>query len=575
MQKRILFIVQVLLFPILVFAQAPYPVNYFGSPVKCDMALVGNFGEIRPNHLHAGFDIKTNCQEGMPIYAVADGYISRIKIGPKGYGKVLYLNHPNGYTSVYAHLQSFNGAIGITAKRIQYANELFEIDTLLNPTAIPVKKGDLIALSGNSGSSEGPHLHFEIRDTKTEMPINPYFFGYSIKDNVKPRITEVAIYPMGKTSTVNGKRVPQKLKPIANKLGYAFKLSDSVLVHGDIGFGIECYDSETGSTNQNAVFSIEVQYLGKRIYYSELEKFTFENARYVNAHVDYAEKQKHNNKIQKCFLAKNNQLGIYKDLANNGIISFTDDVSHWVKFIVKDFSGNTAELILKVKSTSKAPLPETQENKKEICFDCLKDNQYKKEDIEITVPASSLYDDLKFKIQTSPAVKGTYSLLYTIQDANTALQKAYNISIKAVNLPKALQSKALIISINDKGKRNNEGGVYADGWVRTQTKVFGKFAIALDTVAPVIKPVFKVTDKSNVNLKKAKTISFKVSDNLSGLKKYRATIDGKWVLCEYDLKRDLLFYEFDAAILLGKHSFRLEVSDEKNNNAVWSCNFLR
>lgn len=575
MQKRIPFIFLFQVFNMLIFAQAPYPADYFCSPLKCDLTLVGNFGEIRPNHLHAGFDIKTNGKEGMPIYAVADGYVSRIKIGPKGYGKALYINHPNGYTSVYAHLQSFNGVIGAKAKNIQYSKESFEVDSVLNINELYVKKGDLIALSGNTGSSEGPHLHFEIRDTKTEAPINPYFFGYTVEDNVKPRITGLVIYPVGKMASVNGKQLPKKIIPLSNNLGYYFNKSDSVTVHGDIGFGIECFDTETGSSNKNSVFSIEVQSRGKRIYYSELEKVSFENSRYVNAHIDYAEKQKHNAKIQKLFLSKNNHLGIYKEVVNNGVVNFTDDVAHWIKFIVKDFAGNTTELILKVKATSKSNVKVLAENSALLCFDCFKDNQYKKEDIEINVQANSLYDDLDFKIQRLPALKGTYSALYHIQDDRTPLQKAYSLSIKADKLPGSLQSKAFLISINAKGKRIYEGGSYSNSWVSTQTKVFGNFAIAVDTIAPVIKPVFKVIDKTNVDLRKLKQVSFKATDNLSGIKKYRATIDGGWVLCEYDFKKDLMIIELDANLKAGKHTLKLEVTDEKNNTSKWLCMFIR
>lgn len=352
MSKRYFFVVFFLQLICILSAQTIYPTGFFVCPVDCTLNLTGNFGEIRPNHLHAGFDIKTNNHEGMEVYAAADGYISRIKISPYGYGKALYINHANGYTTVYAHLQSLNGAIGTYATTIQFRKESFEIDTLLPVGLLSVKKGDLIALSGNTGGSGGPHLHFEIRDTKTEAPINPYCFGYTVKDKVKPVITELAIFPIGEKATVNGKRTTKKIKPINRNGIYSLNKQDSITVNGSIGFGVECFDSETGSSNKNAVYSIELQSGGKRIYYHELEKFTFENGRFVNAHIDFSETQKHKDILQKSFLSKNNQLGIYKDVINGGVIDFNDDAVHWIKYIIKDFVGNTTEVMLKVRSTS-------------------------------------------------------------------------------------------------------------------------------------------------------------------------------------------------------------------------------
>ncbi|OFY83782.1 MAG: hypothetical protein A3F72_07330 [Bacteroidetes bacterium RIFCSPLOWO2_12_FULL_35_15] len=572
--KRLLLIL-LLFFSIPLISQTNYPINYFASPVNVKITLAGNFGEIRPNHFHAGFDIKTNNKEGMSVYAAADGYISRIKTSPYGYGKALYITHPNGYTSVYGHLLSFDKNIAAYCKTIQYAKESFEIDTLLQPNALLVKKGDLIALSGNTGGSQGPHLHFEIRETSTEKPVNPYFFGYKVDDTIKPTIKEIAIYPLGETASINGKQNIKKIKPVLTKGKYAINKLDSITVNGAIGFGIECFDKETGATGPNGVFSIELQSGGKRIYYHELEKFSFENARYVNAHIDFAEKQKHNDVIQKCFLAKNDQLTIYKNIINNGVLNFTDDSVHWIKFIVKDFVGNSSELMLKVRSTSKIKNTEKVKSTTEIIFDCLKENQFKNEEILITIPAFALYDDLKFIYSKSASPKGTYSNLIHIQNDETPLQKAFSLSIKAINLPDALQTKAAIISINKKGKKNYEGGSCNNSWVTTPTKVFGNFAIIVDTIAPRLKLNLKDDGLKPIDLRMAKAIEIIAKDELSGIKKYRASIDGKWVLCEYELKKDLLFFTFDETVSSGIHTFKIEVRDDKNNLSVLQFTFKR
>jgi hypothetical protein len=556
------------------FSQTPYPTDYFRSPMGGSMELSGNFGEIRPNHFHAGFDLKTDGKENIPIFAAADGYISRIKISTTGYGKALYITHPNGFTSVYAHLNCFDIDIEAFTKKMQYKLETFELDTILSPTHLPIKKGELIALSGNTGGSQGPHLHFEIRDSKTEMPVNPYYFGYLINDTIKPRVTKLAIYPLDETSSVNKKNTAKQIIPIYKKGKYSFLKTDSITVNGTIGFGIECFDLETKSTNPNGVFSIELLVDGKRVYYHELEKFTFEYSRFVNAHIDYAERQTHGSKIQKCFLSKNNQLGIYKDVIDDGKIIFNDDTTHLVTYLVKDYFGNTTEINLKVKSTTQTIIKPTKNTF--VLNNCIETKSFNYPEAIITVPANAAYDDYVFNYTKSIQSKGFYSNLHKIMNTKTALQKSVSIRLKSINLPDSLTTKACIVSINDKGKRSYVGGEYTAGWIEAKTKSWGDFAISIDTIAPKLRPAFKFQkDSLIIDLTKEKQIGVIASDDLSGIKNYRATIDGKWVLCEYETKKNLLFCTFDEQYQAGVHTFNIEVLDDKNNRATYTFLFKK
>lgn len=555
-------------------AQVIYPQNYFDSPLHMPISLSGNFGEIRPNHFHAGFDIRTKNKEGLPVYAVADGFVSRIKISAIGYGKALYITHPNGFVSVYGHLNGFNVAIQAKAKALQYELESFELDTLLNPERLPVKKGDLIGFTGNTGGSQAPHLHFEIRNEITEMPVNPYCFGYKVEDTVAPGIASLIVYPLGASSTVNGKHAVKKIIP--HKVNGAYQLAkiDSLTLSGEIGFGINCYDRENAGSGTNNVYSIEMQAGGKRLFYYAMEAFTFDNARYVNAHIDYAEKQKTHQLIQKCFLSKNNILEIYKDVVNRGIVNFNDDADHWITFIIKDYVGNTTQLALKVKSkpsTNVLSSPPVAN-----LFDCLKDNTFSKPGIDLQIPAAALYDDLIFSYKKSPALKGSLSPVYHLGTESIPLQKPVIISLAATAIPNKWKEKACIVSLTATGKWSYEGGIYTDDKLISESKHFGKFAIVLDTLPPKIVPLLKLVKTDSIqDFRFLKALKFKATDNLSGVEHYRATIDSHWVICEYDEKNDLLFYTFDDSIQSGVHEFKLEVTDDKDNKKEWKIRFRR
>ncbi|MCK6650798.1 MAG: hypothetical protein L6Q66_14165, partial [Bacteroidia bacterium] len=355
-----------------------------------------------------------------------------------------------------------------------------------------------------------------------------------------------------------GKRDLKRIIPLYKKGNYSFKKTDTITVHGLIGFGVECFDLETKSTNPNGVFSIELLHNNKRVYYHELEKFTFEYSRFVNAHIDYAEKQKHGDKIQKCFLSKNNQLGIYKDVIDDGKVQFNDDSLHTITYILKDFAGNSTEIQLNVRSLSKA-VAATKEDSR-IIHSCLDDKTFNFNEAKILIPGNAMYDDYSFSYSKTPATKGFYSSMHKIMNTETALQKAISIAIKPTILPESLQTKACIVSVSDKGKKSYIGGTFDNGWIKANTKSFGNFGVCIDTIPPKLKPAFKFhKDSVIIDLNKENYIGIIVNDDLSGIKKHRATIDGKWVLCEFETKKDLLFYTFDERYTPGIHTFYIEV----------------
>ena len=275
-----------------VFAQVEYPKDYFRSPLDIPMQLSGNFGELRPNHFHAGFDLRTQQKEGLKVYAVADGYVSRIKISTFGNGKAIYINHPNGFTSVYGHLKTANGEIENYIKKTHYKEQSFEIEMFFKPDELIVKKGEIIAFSGNTGASEGPHLHFEFRDSKTEFIINPMLFGYDkfTKDTKKPIVSGVYVYPLDSKTTVNHSKRPLLLNVSLQKDGTY--LSDNVVANGTIGFGISAYDSDDVSFNNNGVYKVQSFYNGKPNFGYEFNTFSFDEMRYINALIDYSRYKK-------------------------------------------------------------------------------------------------------------------------------------------------------------------------------------------------------------------------------------------------------------------------------------------
>lgn len=563
-----------------------FPQGYFVEPTDSSLNIAGNFGEIRPNHFHAGLDVKTAGREGLFIYAAADGYVSRVKLSATGYGKALYVTHPNGFVTVYAHLQRLHGKIKDYVLAEQYKLESFEVDLVIPKDALPVKQCDTIAISGNTGGSQSPHLHYEIRDEKTEVAYNPFLFGYRIKDTVSPKLVTLAVYPANDSSFVNGKNASRKTTIYGSKGKYKLSSAERITVSGDIGFGIEAYDyGNIKEAGKLGAYSIDLYIDGTRIYYHELNEISFDESRYINSHIDYAEDARSNREIQKCFRDPNNMLTIYQCVVDEGLFRFSDTLLHQVKFLVKDFFGNTSNLSFQVKSQrSKRKQPEVKSSLapgplSPVPFNCSDENIFEKESVKVNIPPCSLYEDIDFMYSvSSETLPGTYSQVHKIHTDAVPNHYAYTLSIKATKeIPAKYHSKALLVSLdgnNAKFSRKGEYKVGPDGagWVTTETKYFGRYAIALDTVAPMIKP-YNISNGRNMS--RAKLLGVTIGDNLSGIKSYRATVDGKWILMEYEPKKALLFHEFDGHIAPGRHLFQIEVTDGKNNVRVYKAEFIR
>ena len=554
------------------FAQT-YPKDYFRSPLDIPLKLAATFGEIRPNHFHAGLDIATDDKEGQKVYSVADGYVSRIKVSATGYGNALYITHPNGYTTVYGHLQRYNDAIQAYIKKNQYAKESFDIELFLTPDQFPLKKGDIVAYSGNTGGSTGPHLHFEIRDAKTESPINPLLFGFDIPDSSPPIIVSAKLYPLRHTGRIEGNTESKKYI-VTKKSDVIYTMNDNVpiKVSGDFGISIEGYDKEDMMEDHYTIYYMELQMDGKIRFISQIDKFSFDETRDVNAHVDYEEMMKTYDYYKKCFREPNDKLHVYKT-KDDGVINISDSLIHSIKIITKDSRGNASELNFRIKGDANSTNNTfTRPNACLATFPYQLPANYETKDIKIEMPAGILYDTLCFKYFESKGSWRCFSFLHHVQDIYTPLHSSYNLTIRCATLPLNLQSKALIALLDDKGNASSMGGTYKDGYVSTTSNHFGDFAVMVDTLAPVIDPINIYQSK---NMAGNTIIKVKISDNLSGIKSYRGTINGKWILMVEDAKTQTLTYTFDEHTPAGKNTFELTVIDNKDNKSVYKADFFR
>jgi murein DD-endopeptidase MepM/ murein hydrolase activator NlpD len=555
----------ILFFCTSVFAQVDYPKDYFRSPLDIPMQLSGNFGELRPNHFHAGFDLRTQQKEGLKVYAVADGYVSRIKISTFGNGKTIYINHPNGYTSVYGHLKLANGEIENYINKTHYKEQSFEIEMFFKPDEMLVKKGEIIAFSGNTGASEGPHLHFEFRDSKTEFIINPMLFGFNkfLKDTKKPIISGVYVYPLDSKTTVNNSKRPLLLNVSLQKDGTY--LSDKVVANGLIGFGISAYDTDDVSFNNNGVYKVQSFYNGKPNFGYEFNTYSFDDMRYINALIDYSRYKKMQQRVQKLFMKTPYNLSFIQADENKGVLPVTPNLASLYRIEVSDFFGNKKTIAIPIKYDILPTVISKEPVQSNYFVRANKDSNFALANMSVFFPAGTFYEDFDLNFD----VKNDTLFLH---DDTVPAHTNFTVSIEDTKSTELQKEKMFIGRIE--GKKVNYNPTYRkDNVFNTKVKILGKYALVSDTVAPKISLAVSVEGKW---ISDQKTIQLSIYDELSGIKSYNGYLNGKWILFEYDNKtRKLTHYFSDGIAVDGTNDLKVVVTDNVGNSTTFETRFFR
>ncbi len=543
----------------------------FISPLKIPISLSANFGELRDNHFHSGVDIKTQGVTGKEVVAADSGYIYLVYVNSVGFGKALFIRHPSGYSTVYGHLESFSTEIEEYARNQQYRNKSYVVTIYPPRDRLVVRKGQIIGYSGNSGSSSGPHLHFEIRKSDSEKPVNPQRFNFGIEDNIKPVIERLAVYPVSGNSTVNGRK--GKMFFSVTGANGEYDTDDNIVINGTAGFGITSYDYMNNTSNRFGINSIQLVIDSIPWFTYEISEFSFDESRYINAHIDYEALIRSNIDIERTFVLPNDKLSLYKNFMNNGLFDFSDNKIHKVSITVKDGAGNPATISFKVKAGVMPPRDTLAiSDSLNTVMPYGKENIFVRKGLKLKIPNGALYDTLLFRYRDSQGNHHLFSKVYHLHDIYTPLQKAVTLSIIPDSVPAGRSQKLLLVRIDEKGMQVAAGGRYTEGAVTANLLSLGNYAVGIDTVPP---DIYANGLASGTDLSQKSEIRVHIKDDFSGINRYTGLIDGKWALFEYDAKNDVITYKFDPARLARgiKHTLVITVSDNCDNISVFSREF--
>ena len=547
------------------FSQEKYPTNYFRSPLDIPIVLSGTFGELRSNHFHSGVDIKTQGKEGFKVYAAADGYVSRIKISQYGFGKAIYVTHLNGYTTVYAHLSAYTDKIEKFVKSIQYKKERYSTGNIfLKDGRFSIKKGEVIAFSGDTGGSGGPHLHYEIRSTETEKIINPMLFGLLTEDTKPPTIQALMVYPLNTDARINDENLKFRI-PIKNN-GNGNYTTERIFASGSIGFGINVFDRLNKALNKNGIYSLEMLVNGQRFYYHDVETFSFPESKFINLLIDYKYYKKYKSRIQKTHKVAANKLSIYKHLINNGVIKIKKGLNYNVKIIAKDFKGNRSSIKIPVIGKESTTTLSQQKDSTDYKIIATKFNKFNIDNVTIAFPKNTFYENvfLDFRVEKGIA---------KIHSPTIPLDKKFTLTFNVSKYSDAEKQQLYIANIEYPKYPRYQFTRKKDSTFFTTTKTLGNYVLKSDKNKPKVKLLYF---KNEDWISSLQTLKVKISDIGSGIKNYRATIDDKWILMEYNHKKGILTYKFSDKKLFGsKHIFKIVVSDNVGNTNTLSATFYK